>query len=272
MTNNNAKGKGFVLSEFASIFRLCFSSLKQPELIKRATKDPLWPVLAIAARWKLRKAEISQFEFISRLTQTDTDNIANVYAKLNSHTLLYEHLRKCKKVIGNLSQDYSEKETLYTITRIRKPDIVVETGVAQGVSSTFILQALEDNGRGQLYSIDLPPTGRRLADGMAYTMPSGKQSGWMIPNSLRHRWHLILGETSKELLPLLQQLGEIDIFLHDSLHTFENMRFEYETAWPFIAKDGLLLSHDVTHPYLEFCRKVHSAPVNYRRLGGVLKR
>lgn len=162
MADNNAKGKGFVLSEFASIFRLCFSSLKQPGLIERATKDPLWPVLAIPARWKLRKTEISQFEFISRLTQTDADNIANVYAKLNSHTLLYEHLRKCKKVIGDLSQDCSEEETLYTIIRIRKPDIVVETGVAQGVSSTFILQALEDNGRGQLYSIDLPPAGADL--------------------------------------------------------------------------------------------------------------
>jgi len=168
--------------------------------------------------------------------------------------------------------DYNEVETLYTIVRIREPNIVVETGVAHGMSSAFILQALEDNGQGELYSIDLPPTGLRLADGLAYYISEGKEVGWVIPDHLRHRWHLILGESSKELLPLLKQLGEVDIFLHDSLHTFENMRFEYEAAWSFIAKDGILLSHDVTHPYLEFCRKVHSTPVNYRRLGGLLKR
>jgi hypothetical protein len=261
-----------MLSEFRSIFRLCSTSLKQPGLIKRATRDPFWPVLAIRAHWKLYKTEINQFEFISCLTQNiDTDIIANVYTELKSNISLYEHLRKCTKAIGNFSEDYSEMETIYVIVRIRKPDIVVETGVASGVTSSFILQALEDNDQGELHSIDLPPTGRRLANGLTYHIPSGKQSGWMIPDSLRHRWHLILGESAKELLPLLQQLGNIDIFLHDSLHTFENMRFEYEAAWPFITKDGILLSHDVTHPYLEFCRKVDSIPVNYRRLGGVLK-
>ena len=34
---------------------------------------------------------------------------------------------------------------------------VVETGVAHGVTSRFILEALERNGRGFLWSIDLPP-------------------------------------------------------------------------------------------------------------------
>lgn len=45
---------------------------------------------------------------------------------------------------------------LYAICRIMKPDIVVETGVAQGVSTAFILKALSANNAGGLFSIDLP--------------------------------------------------------------------------------------------------------------------
>jgi hypothetical protein len=46
---------------------------------------------------------------------------------------------------------------LYAIVRAYKPDIVVETGVARGASSSFILCAMHENGKGHLYSIDLPP-------------------------------------------------------------------------------------------------------------------
>ena len=50
-------------------------------------------------------------------------------------------------------------ETIYLLVRSLKPETVVETGVCYGASSAYILQALKDNGRGVLYSIDLgnPP-------------------------------------------------------------------------------------------------------------------
>ena len=41
-----------------------------------------------------------------------------------------------------------------------RPKNVVETGVAHGVTSRFILEALEKNGSGHLSSIDLPPIER----------------------------------------------------------------------------------------------------------------
>ena len=45
-------------------------------------------------------------------------------------------------------------------TRHLKPRKVVETGVAHGVTSRFILEALKRNGQGHLWSIDLPPLER----------------------------------------------------------------------------------------------------------------
>ena len=54
--------------------------------------------------------------------------------------------------------DYSinsdSRKFLYYLCRILKPKNVIETGVAYGISSSYILQALEANKFGKLYSID----------------------------------------------------------------------------------------------------------------------
>ena len=44
----------------------------------------------------------------------------------------------------------------YAVVRAMRPQVVVETGVCYGVTSSFTLGALEENGSGMLYSIDLP--------------------------------------------------------------------------------------------------------------------
>lgn len=48
------------------------------------------------------------------------------------------------------------------------------------------------------------------------------------------------------MLNLLAEIGKVDIFLHDSEHTYDNMMFEYATAWDYLPKGGLLLSHDIS--------------------------
>ena len=50
----------------------------------------------------------------------------------------------------------------------------------------------------------------------------------------------------KELLhPLVKELGQIDCFLHDSLHTYEHMLWEFKTVGPHLRPGGLFLAHDV---------------------------
>ncbi len=126
---------------------------------------------------------------------------------------------------------------LYTVCRLLKPKTVVETGVYWGLSSTSILEALGQVGPGRLHSIDLTPE-RLRSRGLA--------SGVIVPERLREGWDLRLGK-SRTLLPeLLTSLGTVDIFIQDSEHTYDNMMFEYSTAWPHIRKGGLLVSHDVS--------------------------
>jgi hypothetical protein len=123
----------------------------------------------------------------------------------------------------------------YGVTRALRPKVVVETGVCYGVTSAHVLQALDLNKEGHLHSIDLPPLGKN-AD--AYV-------GRLVPSDLRSRWTLHRG-TSRRLLPsILKQVGRVDLFIHDSLHTYGNMRMEFAAVWPVLAGGGVLISDDV---------------------------
>lgn len=125
---------------------------------------------------------------------------------------------------------------LYTLCKIIKPNIVVETGVAYGNSSSYVLQALHENKKGTLYSID----------SIFSPWQTKEMIGSAIPVELKSKWNLILNSSSKKLPTLLKSLNEIDVFFHDSLHTSKNMMFEFETAWPFIKSGGFLLSDDIS--------------------------
>lgn len=71
-----------------------------------------------------------------------------------------------------------------------------------------------------------------------------KEVGWLVPRELRHRWKLLMGD-SKIILPnLLKDLGKVDIFIHDSLHTLEHVIFELKTASQYM-NEGFLLADDV---------------------------
>jgi hypothetical protein len=123
----------------------------------------------------------------------------------------------------------------YGICRIMKPTIALETGTCYGVSSAFILKALQLNGAGELHSIDLPPLGK-----------SGDRFvGNLIPGELRSRWSLHRG-TSRRVLPsLLRTLGKVDLFLHDSLHTYSNILMECETVVGHLNRPATVIVDDV---------------------------
>lgn len=145
---------------------------------------------------------------------------------------------------------------LYAVTRAMKPEVVVETGVASGRSSAAILSALEKNKKGTLYSIDLAQVYKTKEPGTYIThegneelnafVPLGKQPGWLVPDNLRSRWRLIIGDSKKELTTLVDRLDKkIDIFYHDSDHSEEHMLFEFNTVFNKLADTGLIVSDDV---------------------------
>ncbi len=135
---------------------------------------------------------------------------------------------------------------LYAATRLLRPKVVVETGCFTGWDSAVILQALHRNDEGHLYSIDLPArTGQFSQVGPGSGLPIGCQPGFLVPEAFKDRWTLTIGNVRQELPPLLEKLGQVDLFYHDSDHTYVHMMWEYTTVWPYLAERGLLVSDDI---------------------------
>ncbi|MDP8900369.1 MAG: class I SAM-dependent methyltransferase, partial [Actinomycetota bacterium] len=95
--------------------------------------------------------------------------------------------------------------------------------------------ALQQNGRGKLHSIDLPPLRREYE----------RFWGVAVPEDLRQGWRLHRGASRRVLPGLLRETGPVGLFVHDSLHTRRNMRREFDAAWPNLVPGGLLLADDV---------------------------
>jgi len=133
---------------------------------------------------------------------------------------------------------------------------------------------MEDNKKGKLYSIDFPQA--IVEKGLTTISPEGTSSGWLIPDYLKHRWDLTLGKSEDILLPLLKKLGKIDIFFHDSLHTYDHMLFEYNTCWDYIKHNGILISDDIAvmngkghSPFVDFASFIKKKIVIYNVIGGI---
>jgi len=219
----------------------------------------------------LTKDPIALFNYVNQGIQCSVDRqllqlcnflgwrMDNVVCYLNQIRNNGKFQDTVKSRLGNIN--YGQvicPEVLYVIVRELSPYQVVETGVSAGVSSAYILQALEDNGKGKLYSIDLP----NIAIKEAHTVD---ETGFVIPDYLRQRWSLRVGKSYDLLRPLLAEIGNIDMFLHDSEHTYNTMQWEYEVAWMSLDKNGLIVSHDI-NDNSAFCDFAHCVKRKYKEI------
>ncbi len=245
-----------------------FESATSLRLLKKAMCHPLRAVnrLTQAARFaRLRETHEREVAvaFLSKAFRVDVGSILDEHERSGIGTWMERRRAELKDFHGPYRLGATppfDCDTLYLLVRSQKPEIVVETGVCYGASSAHILQALEDNRRGVLYSIDLG------------NPPNEPPSDFFVPRHLMDRWHLIIGDCKRQLPPLLARLGRIDLFHHDSLHTYEHMMWEYNTAFPYLPANGVLSSHDVRaivdlgrpfqrNPFSVFCDQYHLTSV-----------
>jgi len=156
-------------------------------------------------------------------------------------------------------------EILYAVVRVVRPQVVLETGVQHGLSSSYLLAALSDNDLGTLHSIEIaPPGGWQRGPPAAGQLPSEEVAriGSAIPPQLRDRWKLHVGPAQEELPRLLQELGQIDLFFHDSDHSENHMLWEFRSTWEHLARGGWLASDDIDYnrAFDVFSREVNGVP------------
>jgi hypothetical protein len=137
---------------------------------------------------------------------------------------------------GDDDGDSGFVRAIWCIARHRQPRAVVETGVGHGVTSRAVLDALERNGEGALWSIDLPP--------LTITARS-KEIAAAVPAASRGRWTYLEGSSRRRLPALIAELGTIDLFVHDSRHSTRNVLFECERAYAALRPGGFLVVDDL---------------------------
>lgn len=121
--------------------------------------------------------------------------------------------------------------TLYILTRWIQPKVILETGIARGLSSFALLAAAEANQEGTVYSCDVDP-----------------RSGHLVGETLKHRWHrriINAKDAENSFRKLLKEVGEVDFFFHDSNHREAWMRFEFAEVLKQMAPGGILGSDDI---------------------------
>jgi predicted O-methyltransferase YrrM len=203
----------------------------------------------------------------SVLAKLDKNNIQDCEVYLNelkSNELLKQAFERAKseKILEfNLSfNDFvnryrSNAILFYCLVRETRPEIVIETGTANGFMTSWLLAALNKNGKGKLISIDLPPVEGKLT--MNITL-EGDQIGRLIPKEYRSQWEYKLGDARLLLSKVLQE-NDPDIFIHDSLHTRTHMAMEYYVARSFMRDKTLIMSDDIlwNNSFAEFIDNNH---------------
>ncbi len=166
-------------------------------------------------------------------------------------------MKLARRKVLNLTFD--EGFALYLITRAFRPGTILETGVANGLSTRIILEAIVMNRRGILVSTEIE-----------------KEVGPLVPDSLRMHWQLHVGKPSSVLTETLEEVGQVDLFLHDSDHSYENMLFEFKKAYHRMSRHGLMVSDDVdTNPaFIEFAASIGRQPLfvyGFRKILGIVR-
>lgn len=149
--------------------------------------------------------------------------------------------------VGNITSLF-----LYAWTRKYQPHLVIESGVANGVSSSFILAAMVKNGYGSLVSVEV-----------------NDDTGVLVRPEYKERWtRVVIPQNNKRAFDdafychATAHGGAPSMFFHDSFHSYEWQMYEYETAHRYNTK---FIASDDSQDNFAF---VHFA----QRLGATLNR
>ena len=187
------------------------------------------PIQSIKSLLNVEEDQINTYRnpiFVEDIIRVIEDNVKNRMPKARYEKIM--DFSKNKEWIDIL-------ESIYILLRIKKPEVVIETGIGEiGMSTTFMLQALNENRLGHLYSVD--------PDKFYHIY--GYHVGTGIPDNLKVRHTVVVGNSQDKLEDLLKKVNRVDVFLHDGDHRYKTKTFEYESALRHLNNDGFILSDD----------------------------
>lgn len=243
-------------------------------MVGKAMRNPSRAMLRLVLRSRLARTGTEEerrrlLDFLSEHYGLDAKELADEYRQSDFFAWFRERRAALERFLGPYRFGTTGEfgcEALYLLVRAARPRVVVETGVLYGASSAHILAALVRNGGGELHSLEI---GRD---------PREPPHDHFVPRDLQAHWTLVIGDSRRELRSLLQRCAPVGMFLHDSLHTFDHMTWEFETALPYLSPAGILASDDILNPpsllgvfqetaFPAFCKRRQVPYATFQNLG-----
>jgi hypothetical protein len=169
-------------------------------------------------------------DFIAGTLNQDRDTVAGYIREIEDDASFRNELnaklrmRRDRKSVAL----YGRRVGWYCIVRCMRSRVVIETGVHDGLGSSVLLQALYRNRaeghEGQLFGIDINP-----------------KAGWLIPDRLRDHMTLLI-EDSAVAVPRIASEQAVDLFIHDSDHSYAHELKEFQTVASGLAPAAIVLS------------------------------
>jgi predicted O-methyltransferase YrrM len=164
--------------------------------------------------------------FISAITGAEIKQIRDWMRELDEDAQLAGEMTKRlssnpRRRICAKEPHWARRRGWYALVRAAQPDHIVETGTHLGLGSCAIAAALLRNGHGRLTTIDVDPA-----------------AGYLIGEP----WADVVDRRTGNSVELLAELNDVDMFLHDSLHTYEHETRELAAVGPNLSTDAIILS------------------------------
>jgi len=199
--------------------------------------------LALIGRWLVKERERTNFTYpvsaatnaslsglVAACTDVDQQQVDELFRELFDDHQFWSAVQECGDACSlavtsgqvSLPQRIGRRVAWYAIARILKPQLVVETGTDRGLGTAILARALERNGSGLVVTVDIESFER----------------GVLVPETLRH---VVKFETdhSHSVIP---SLPIVDMFIHDSDHSYEFEYREFELALAQLSPGGILLT------------------------------
>lgn len=132
----------------------------------------------------------------------------------------------------------SERIFLSGLINEYKPEKIVEIGVATGLSSLVILDAIKDFDNAHLYSFDYSTQ---------YYRDKTKKTGFAVDEfpDLTEKWTLKTGAMTCALLD--DSIKDIDFCLIDTVHSAPGEFLDYLQILPRLKKNAIVVIHDISY-------------------------
>ncbi len=157
-------------------------------------------------------AQVGQIRAWMRELEGDENLISEVTKRLSSNP---------RRGICAQEPHWARRVGWYALGRAAQPDHIVETGTQLGLGSCAMAAALLRNGHGRLTTIDIDP-----------------EAGHLISDP----WASVIDRRIGSSLEVLAGLKDVDMFIHDSLHTYDYEAKELTTVEPNLRDRAIVLS------------------------------